>query len=167
MARIPLLLLLGFALACRGGSPDPAALRARAEALARDGKLGAAAVCYRRALAVRPDDPALLKGLARAQVRLHRVPEAIESYRHLLRVAPRDAQAAAELAELYYRGGLYAKALEVADRLLELEPDSAVGHDLRGGSLFALHGPTAEAKAELARAAKLDPEAPQVHVNLA
>jgi len=124
-------------------------------------------VTLQQAVDLAPNDPALLQPLARTLVRHRRIPEAIDAYRRLLEVSPTNGVAAGELATLYYRGGLHEKALAVADRLLALDANSALGHAIRGGSLFAIHGPTAEVKRELATAATLDPSLASTHINLA
>ncbi len=160
---VPLLAVGG----CQPTREDPAALRLKAEAQVRDGRLGAAVVTLQRALELAPDDPTLLQALARTLVRHRRIPEAIDAYCRLLELSPTNAIVAAELAALYYQGGLHEKSLAVADRLLALDPNSALGHTIRGGSLFAIHGPTAEVKRELAVATTLDPTLPAIHINVA
>lgn len=101
----------------------------------QDGRLEAAAVCYRRALEYRSDGAAGLYGLAYCLAHQAQAAEAEQLLRRLLSLHPTHPEAAVLMARLLRGRGAPRKAAEVLTRALAGKPGDAMLSEELGGAL--------------------------------
>jgi tetratricopeptide (TPR) repeat protein len=169
---VALLLLLSLAAvtACgrheepaRGGLRNVEEARARATRVEAAGDPAEAHLVYREAARRYPTEPWAWTGVGRSANALGRWHEAEEAFAEAFRWDSTSVDVQHRLAELALRRGDHEKALRWVDRALASAAESAPLLALRGRTL-AEGGRYAEGVRDIARAALLAPDAPEVGV---
>ena len=174
----PLWQLLGASLSMQGKDALHALERATAltpddagahnnlgNALARLGRLEAAAASYRRALELMPDFAEAHNNLGNALLDLGRPGEALQSCRRAVELKPDDPQVHDNLGNACFNLGQLEEAASSYRRVLALEPDLAEAHNNLGSVLRSL-GQLDDAVASFRRALLLKPNFADAHSNL-
>jgi tetratricopeptide (TPR) repeat protein len=134
-------------------------------ALARVGRIAAAATEYEEALRLRPDYPEAHSNLAGALFAEGRTAEAIAQCEEALRLKPDYAEAHNNLGDVLFAEGRTAGAIAQYEEAVRLKPNNAEAHDNLGIALKA-EGRTAEAIAQCEEAVRLQPDLAEAHNNL-
>jgi TolB-like protein/class 3 adenylate cyclase/Flp pilus assembly protein TadD len=146
---------------------EPASLQvvlARAQVLLSQERWGEAVAAYRRVLNIDSNAHTALESLAFGLLHTGRTEEAIPLYLRFIRSNPRDPNiwwAYEKLGQALLASGRYDEAIPWYQRALEANPEGfvqnvATQHRMIGAA-YALTGRMAEARAEVAEAAKLSP----------
>jgi len=104
---------------------------ARGNDLFRQGKYGAAAAEYRKALAARPQSAPILVALGDAYLESDRPRNAVEPLESAARLDPGSARAQLLLGTAYHSLGRKTDASKAYRRFLELEPSSEFAKDVK------------------------------------
>ena len=126
----------------------------------------AAAESFERALALDPNNLAVRRNLALSQWQMGRLAAARENLDLILKAEPGDAQALLLLGMVLIDARRYAAALAVAQAATEAMPSSYRAHAVKALAEMRMQRFTDSAKS-YARAAELNPNAPEVSVGLA
>jgi len=111
------------------------------------------------------DSKALLeRGTARLHLRLFAA--ALEDLRHAVALDPTSADAEAKLAYALWMSGSLDQAITAAREALKRDPDLASAHYYLGRLLLLTRDDTQEAIQHLKRAVELDPDQPEVRLDL-
>ena len=128
--------------------PDPSGLKARAQALARDGLWDEASAAYLQALPLAPEDAELLTGFAEVVLRTGHRSAAITLLRQAGAAAPDAPEIPARLADLMIAAEDLAGAEAVLDGALARFPQAAAVHRA-AAALHSLKGDPARARRHL------------------
>jgi predicted O-linked N-acetylglucosamine transferase (SPINDLY family) len=132
----------------------------------QSGRVAAAADCFRRAVAARPDDPELLTLLGTALQNLGRLDEAIACQRRALALDPRHGMAMNNLGITLAARGQVEEAIGLFRQAVALDPaDGGTVSNL--AAALRMRGQFHEAAELYQQAIRLSPHLPQPHNNLA
>ena len=154
---------------------DPGVHKELADRLYSRGDYAAAAAQYRNAVHAGHDPFALLPDYSRALDKLHRF-QTLSAYVRALRearpdfafdaVAADNATYWLALADVAFQDGDPARAVEYAGKALRREPDSELGHLLRGAA-HATRREYEKARVDFEAALRINPGSPEARKNLA
>jgi len=125
-----------------------------------------ASVCFEKALKLDPSNLTLRRNLAASQWQLGRLGAARENLEFVLKAEPGDGQALLLLGMVFVSTKHYAAALALAQRAAEALPGFYRAYALKGMAEMRMQRYTDAAKS-YARAAELNPKAPEVNLGLA
>lgn len=145
---------------------DPAALKGRAEALARLQRFDEAISPLQRAAQLQPNDADTRYNFGALLYRLSRFTEASEQFREVVSLRPGDARAWFNLAGLAQRDGRLTEARDAWERFTSLQPDVADGWFNLGLVRFDLDDPIG-ALFDFSCAAVLAPSDQDIRINIA
>ncbi len=148
-----------------GASPDVRSIFSQAVVHHQAGRLDEAIVCYRQALAFRPDLAPAHNNLANALCELGRLEEAETSYRHALALQPDRAELHSNLGTVLFEREKLDDAVICYRDALALEPGYAEALNNLGATLHR-QGKLDEAEADIRRALALRPDYAEAHDNL-
>jgi protein O-GlcNAc transferase len=133
--------------------------------LLQQGDLAAAAACFERALALKPDFAEAHNNLGNALLEQGKLVEAVVCYRRAAALKPNLAEAHNNLGNALRQQGELADAVASCERALALAPDLAEAHNNCGAALQQ-QGKLPEAAACYKRALALKPDFAEAHNNL-
>jgi Flp pilus assembly protein TadD len=158
--------LEAFETACARASSDPDAILGRGLERAANGQVEGAEQDFRRAAELAPNDAEPLLALGDLQRDLGQVQEAVETYRDAIDREDADAASWLKLGNALALLEDYAQAERSYRAALRRSDTLAAAHNGLGAALMH-EGRVEEARAELERAATLDPSDPNPLMNLA
>src|ERR1035438_7613911 len=103
---------------------DINALASTGLALSHAEQYNAAAVCYRKILAIDPNIPQIQLNLGLAEFKSGRFREAAERFQTVLKLDPKNTQAPTLLGMSYYGGRMFAEAATSLEIALAAEPEN-------------------------------------------
>lgn len=137
------------------------------------GKLAEAIECFYQALRLSPESIAGLNELGIAFSHQDKYSEALDCFQRALQLSPARAETLCNLGNLFLRMRCFPDAIDHLRRALALKPDFSMAWNNLAGTLQGAalasgdEGGLDEAEQCYRRALESEPEAPDVHVNLA